>query len=72
MPNILENSTFATFYPIWEAVNAIIGICGVSISYMVRYTPVIFSQEDVMKIFSVAVFDPGNDEKTFPYPSTKK
>ena len=68
MTKILENSTFATFYPIWETVNPIIGKCGVIISCMVHYTPVIFSQEDVMRIFGVAVFDPGNDERTFPYP----
>ena len=35
---------------------------------MVRYTSVLFSQEDAMKIFGVAEFDPGNDESTFPYP----
>ena len=35
---------------------------------MVRYTSVLFSQKDAMKIFGVDEFDPGNYEKTFPYP----
>ena len=35
---------------------------------MVRYTSVIFSQEDAMNFFSVDVFNPGNDEKKSTYP----